>query len=84
MDRAKIVAYTAYESLIFGGKLHLPSILLKSRNFHCRWSKDNEPQSEGFKKALNMASSPLKSFNPKKRRKECQNQSFRLMTLILS
>lgn len=37
VDRAEIVAYMAYERLVFGGRVHLSRVGPKNRNFNCRW-----------------------------------------------
>lgn len=84
MDRTEIVAYKVSEGLVFGGRVRLRRIMSKNRNFHSLWRKIDEPQSGDFKKALNVASSPLKNFNQKKRRNGCHNRGFRLMMMILS
>lgn len=62
MDRAEIVDCRASESLVFGRKLPLPRIWPKNRNNHYFWNKNKRTQSEGFKKTLNMASSPFAVF----------------------
>jgi len=84
MDRTEIDAYTASERLAFGRRVHITHVVSKNRIFNCRWSKSNEPQSGYLKKALNMASSPLKDFQQEKRRYGCHDRGFRLMRLILS
>ncbi len=84
MDRAEIVDCRTSESLVFGRKLHLPSIWPKNRNIHYCWNKNKRTQLGSIKKALNMASLPLKNVNLNKRREGCPNPGFRLMRMILS